>query len=120
MGEKELNFVTLLLPEYISDHAVDLLSSILERSYLCLKAGTCLIGAIAMEKDMSKFSAQRGIHRCCSNSISRGGPFVEKVVLCYRCKRRHIFCENCPYSYTTTKRSGMSLIEEGDSHHRVN
>ena len=55
MGRKEPTFVTLFLPEYISDQAIDLLSPILERFMPVFKGS--LIGTIGMQKDMSKFSS---------------------------------------------------------------
>ena len=58
MERKEPTFARLFLPEYISD----LLSPVLERSSLCLKADTSLIiGTIGMVKAISKFSQRRRI-----------------------------------------------------------
>ena len=50
--------VTLFLREYIGDQALDLLPPVLERSCLCLKADTSLIGTFGTVKDMSKFLAE--------------------------------------------------------------
>ena len=53
--------------------------------------------------------------------ITRSVLFVEKVVLCYICKTRHMLGENCLLITTPTqKNSGMSLIEQGDTSHQVN
>ena len=40
---------------------------------------------------------------------------MEKVVLCYRCKTRHMLGANCPVATTTTEDSGMSLNEQSDT-----
>ena len=37
--------------------------------------------------------------------------FAEKVVLCYSCKARHMFGENCPVITLTQKDSSMSFTE---------
>ena len=46
--------------------------------------------------------------------IQRDVPLAEKVVLCYRCKTRHMFGENCPVVTPTTKDYSMSLAEQSD------
>ena len=43
--------------------------------------------------------------------IQRDVLFVEKEVLCYRCKTRHMLGKNCPVAAPTTEDSGMSLNE---------
>ena len=58
---KEPTFATFFFPEYISDQALDLLSPNSERSCLCLKADTSLIGTLEKVKGMSKFSQRREI-----------------------------------------------------------
>lgn len=66
MERKEPTFATLFLPEYISD----LLSPVLERSSLCLKADTSLIiGTIGMVKAISKFSQRRRIKFQCNLNL---------------------------------------------------
>ena len=51
-----------------------------------------------------KFSFRDNIHRYV--------PFAEKVVLCYRCKIRHMLGENCPVITPTQKDSSMSFTEQ--------
>ena len=46
--------------------------------------------------------------------IQRDVLFAEKVVLCYRCKTRHMLGENCPVATPTTEDSSMSLAEQSD------
>ena len=45
-------------------------------------------------------------------NIQRGVFFAEKVVLCYRCRTRHLFGENCPVATPTNEDSGMYLNEQ--------
>ena len=40
---------------------------------------------------------------------------MEKVLLCYRCKTRHMLGENFPEATPTTEDSGMSFIEQSDT-----
>ena len=47
--------------------------------------------------------------------VSRGILFAEKVVLCYRCKTRHVLGENCPVVSPTPKRSDMSYTEQSET-----
>ena len=47
--------------------------------------------------------------------IQRDILFAEKVVLCYRCKTRHMLGENCPVVTPTAEDSGMSLAEQSDA-----
>ena len=37
---------------------------------------------------------------------------MEKVVLCYRCKTRHMLGMNCPVATPTPEDSGMSFSEQ--------
>ena len=39
----------------------------------------------------------------------------EKVVLCYRCKTRHMHGESCPEATSTPENSGISFIEQSDT-----
>ena len=47
--------------------------------------------------------------------LKRDVLFAEKVVLCYRCKTRHMLGKNCPVVTPTTEDSGMSLNEQSDT-----
>ena len=51
---------------------------------------------------------------CFHGGIQREVLFAEKVVLCYRCKTRHMLGENCPVATPTTEDSSMSLAEQSD------
>ena len=44
-------------------------------------------------------------------SVRRDVLFAEKVVLCYRCKTRHMLGENCPVATPTPEDFSMSFIE---------
>ena len=66
MERKEPTFITIFLPEYISD----LLSPFLERLCLCLKADTSLIiGTIGMVKDISNFFQRSRINFQCNLNL---------------------------------------------------
>ena len=48
--------------------------------------------------------------------IQRDVLFAEKVVLCYKCKTRHMLGENCPVATPAQEDSSMSLTEQsGDT-----
>ena len=100
-GRKPI-FVTILLPEFISDQAVRLaLSPTLERQCLYSKVDTNLIDPSETGKDVRIFPVGGDpaiLPRKISFhvNIQRDVLFAEKVVLCYRCKTRHMFGKNCP------------------------
>ena len=48
---------------------------------------------------------------CFHDSFRRDVLFAEKVVLCYRCKTRHMLGENCPVATPTPEDFSMSFIE---------
>ena len=70
-----------------------------------------------MGKDMLESSPREEIQWYCQRKISFHGNiqrdvlFAEKVVLCYRCKTRHMIGENCPVITPTQKDSSMSFTE---------
>ena len=118
---REPTFVTLFLPEFVSDQAVKLAFS---------KFGE----VVAVFKDRHKFSSdvRNGkrhvkifpagedpaiLPRKISfhGRIQRDVLFAEKVVLCYRCKTRHMLGENCPVATPTAEDSGMSFAEQSDA-----
>ena len=118
---REPTFVTLFLPEFVSDQAVKLAFS---------KFGE----VVAVFKDRHKFSSdvRNGkrhvkifpagedpaiLPRKISfhGRIQRDVLFAEKVVLCYRCKTRHMLGENCPVVTPNTEDSGMSLAVQSDA-----
>ena len=103
--------MTILLPEFISDQAMRLALSNLD------KVDTNLIDPSETGKDMLKSSLLEDIQRYCqgnflSMTISREMSFSpEKVVLCYRYKTRHMLDENCPVITPAQKDSSMSFTE---------
>ena len=48
------------------------------------------------------------------SGIRRDVLFAEKVVLCYRCKIRHMLGENCPVASPTPEGSVMSCTEQSE------
>ena len=72
-----------------------------------------------MRKDVLESSPQKGIQRYCQRNIQRDVLFAENVVLCYRCKSRHMLGENCPVVITTNDDCGMSLNEQSVLFHRI-
>ena len=71
-----------------------------------------------MVKGMLKSSPRGGDPGILPGKISFHGRvrrdvlFAEKVVLCYRCKTRHMLGENCPVATPTSEDSSMSLTEQ--------
>ena len=115
MGGKKPTFVTLFLPEYISDQAVDLLPPDLETSCLCLKAHPSLIETIGTVKNMSKFFPLREIIG------SQGVSFSRKKWGCPIGENLDTFLGRIALIAAHTPRiSSMSLIEQGDTSHRMN
>ena len=70
---------------------------------------------------MSESSLRKEILRYCQRKISfHGGAskdvlFAERVVLCYRCKTRHMLGENCPVAPPTLEGSDISHSEQSET-----
>ena len=117
---REPILVTIFLPEFISDQAVRL-------------AFSNFGDVVAVFKGSHKFN--RKIRNCKKHikifpgedptilprkisfhsRIQRDVLFAEKVVLCYRCKTRHMLGENCPVATPTAEDSVMPSNEQSDT-----
>ena len=99
----------------------NLLSPTLEKWCLSSKADTNLTRKLGMARDMSESSLRGGdpaiLPRRISfhGGVSRDVLFPEKVVLCYRCKTRHMLGENCPVATPTPEGSDMSCSEQNET-----
>ena len=120
-NRREPIFVTILLPEFISEQAVRLALSNSGEVVTVFKGRHKFNRKIQNGKRHVKiFPAgedpailPRKI--CFHGRIQRDVLFAEKVVLCYRCKTRHMLGENCPVATPTIEDSSMSLNEQSDT-----
>ena len=111
-------FVTILLPEFISDQAVrltfsnfgDVVSVFKGRHKFNkdIRNGKRHVKIFPAGEDPAILPRKISFH----GRIQRDVLFAEKVVLCYRCKTRHMLGENCPVATPTTEDSTMSLVEQ--------
>ena len=117
---REPIFVTILLPEFISDQAVRLAFSNFgdvvsvfkgrHRFNTDIRNGKRHVKIFPAGEDPATLPRKITFH----GRIQRDVLFAEKVVLCYRCKTRQMLVENCPVVSPTTKDSSMSLAEQSD------
>ena len=117
---REPIFVTILLPEFISDQTVklafsnfgDVVSIFKERHKFNtdIRNGKRHVKTFPAGEDPTILPRKISFH----GRIQRDVLFAEKVVLCYRCKTRQMLVENCPVVSPTTKDSSMSLAEQSD------
>ena len=118
---REPIFVTILLPEFISDQAVRLAFSEFGEVVSVFKGRHKFDNTIRNGKRHVKIFPAGGDPGILPGRISFHGRirrdvlFAEKVVLCYRCKTRHMLGENCPVVTPATEDSNMSLAEQSDS-----
>ena len=118
---REPYFVIILLPEFISDQAVRLAFSKFGDIVSVFKGRHKFNTDIRNGKRHLKIFPAGGDPAILPRKISFHGRiqkdvlFAEKVVLCYRCKTRHMLGENCPVVTPTTEDSGMSLAEQSDA-----
>ena len=111
---REPIFVTILLPEFISDQAVRLAFSNFGDVVSVFKGNTDIrngkrhVKIFPAGEDPATLPRKITFH----GRIQRDVLFAEKVVLCYRCKTRHMLGENCPVVTPTTEDSSMSLAEQ--------
>ena len=115
---REPTFVTLFLPEFVSDQAVKLAFSKFGEVVAVFKGrhkfnsdvrnGKRHVKIFPAGKDPAILPRKISFH----GRIQRDVLFAEKVVLCYRCKTRHMLGENCPVVTPTTKDPSMSLPEQ--------
>ena len=111
-------FVTIFLPEFISDQAVrlafsrfgDVISVFKGRHKFNtdVRNGKRHVKIFPAGEDPAILPRKITFH----GRIQRDVLFPEKVVLCYRCKTRHMLGENCPVATPTTEDSSMSLAEQ--------
>ena len=110
-------FVSILLPEFISDQAVRFALFNFGEVVSVFKGRHKFNGSIRNGKRHGRiFQAGQDpaiLPRKISfhSNIQRDVLFAEKVVLCYRCKTRHMFGENYPVITPTQKDSSMSITE---------
>ena len=115
---REPIFVTILLPEFISDQAVRLAFSEFGEVISVFKGRHKFNSDIRNGKRHVKIFPAGGDPGTLPRKISFYGRvrrdvlFAEKVVLCYRCKTRHMLGENCPVVTPTSEDSSMSLTEQ--------
>ena len=113
--------MTILLPELISDQAVRLAFSNFGEVVSVFKGRHKFNRHIRNEKRHVRIFPARGDPTILPKRIPFYGNiqmdvlFAEKVVLCYRCKTRHMLGENCPVAAPTSEDSGMYLNEQGDT-----
>ena len=117
---REPIFVTILLPQFISDQAVrlafsnfgDVVSVFKGRHKFNtdIRNGKRHVKIFPAGEDPAILPRIITFH----GRIQRDVLFAEKVVLCYRCKTRQMLVENCPVVSPTTKDSSMSLAEQSD------
>ena len=118
---REPIFVTILLPEFVSDQAVrlafsnfgDVVSVFKGRHKFSngIRNGKRHVKIFPAGEDPAILPRKISFH----GGIQRDVLFAEKVVLCYRCKTRHMLGENCPVVTPTTEDSSMSLAEQSDA-----
>ena len=112
--------MTILLPEFISDQAVRLAFSNFgdvvsvfkgrHRFNTDIRNGKRHVKIFPAGEDPAILPRKITFH----GRIQRDVLFAEKVVLCYRCKTRHMLGENCPVVTPIAKDSSMSLAEQSD------
>ena len=114
-------FVTILLPEFIIDQAVRLSFSNFGDVVSVFKGRHKFNKKIRNDKRHVKIFPAGEDPAILPRKISFHGRiqrdvlFAGKVVLCYRCKTRHMLGENCPVATPTTEDSSMPLAEQSDT-----
>ena len=118
---KETIFVTINLPEYISDQAVRLPFSHFGEIVSVFKGRHNFNRKIRNGKRHVRIFPAGGDPEILPRKITfHGGVrrdvlFAEKVVLCYRCKARHMLGENCLVVSPTPEDYDMSNIEQSEA-----
>ena len=109
--------MTIPLPEFISDQAVKLALFNFGEAVSVFKDRHKFNGPTRSGKRRGKIFPAGGDPAILPRKISfhvniqRDVLFAEKVVLCYRCKTRHMLGKNCPVITPTQKDSRMSFTE---------
>ena len=105
---REPIFVTILLSEFIRDQAVRLVFKGRHKFNGSIRNGKRHGRIFPAGGDPAILPRKISFH----GNIQRDVLFAEKVVLCYRCKTRHMLGENCPALTRTQKDSNMSFTEQ--------
>ena len=115
---REPIFVTVFLPDFVSDQAVRLAFSNFgevvdvfkgrHKFNKSIRNGTRHVKIFPAGEDPAILPRKITFH----GRIQRDILFAEKVVLCYRCKTRHMLGENCPVATPTAEHSDMSFAEQ--------
>ena len=119
-GRKPI-FVTILLPEFISDQVVRLAFSNFREVVSVFKGRHEYNRKIRNGKRHVEIFSVGGDPAILPTKISFHGRiqgdllFAGKEVFCYRYQTRHMLGENCPVATPTTEDSGMSLNEQSDT-----
>ena len=119
-GRKSI-FVTIILPEFISDQVVRLAFSNFREVVSVFKGRHEFNRKTRNGKRYFKIFPAGGDPAILPRKIlfhgriQRDVLFAENEVLCYRCKTRHMLGQNCPVATPTTEGSGMSLKEQSDT-----
>ena len=118
---REPIFVTIFLPEFISDQAVrlafsrfgDVISVFKGRHKFNtdVRNGKRHVKIFPAGEDPAILPRKITFH----GRIQRDVLFAEKVVLCYRWKTRHILGENCPVVTPAQEDSSMSLPKQSSA-----
>ena len=122
---REPIFVTIHLPEFISDQAVRLAFSSFGDVVTVFKGRHEFNRKIRNGKGHVKIFPAEEYPAILPRKISFHGRiqrdvlFAEKEVLCYSCKTRHMLGENCPVATPITEDFGMSLNEKSDTPGRI-
>ena len=115
---REPIFVTVFLPEFVSDQAVRLAFSNFGEVITVFKGKHKFNKNIRNGRRHVKIFPAGGDPEILPRKITFHGRiqrdvlFAEKVVLCYRCKTRHMPGENCPIATPAQEDSSMSLPEQ--------
>ena len=114
-------FVTMNLPEYVSDQAVRLAFSNFGEVISVFKGrhkfnkklrnGKRHVRIFPAGRDPAVLPRKISFHGGASKDVLS----AEKVVLCYRCKTRHMLGENCPVASPTPEGSDMSHSEQSET-----
>ena len=118
---KEPILVTINLPEHVSDQAVELAFSNFGEVVSVFKGRHKFNRKIRNGKRHVRIFPAGGDPAVLPRKISfYGGAsrdvlFAEKVVLCCRCKTRHMLGENCSVATPTREGSDMSVSEQNET-----
>ena len=110
--------MTVFLPELVSDQAVRLAFSNFGEVVTVFKGRHKFNRSVRNGRRHVKIFPAGGDPAILPRKITFHGRiqrdvlFAEKVVLCYKCKTRHMLGENCPVATPAQEDSSMSLTEQ--------